>query len=262
MKVAFWNGASSVDDVTEYLAAIGTILALQKGCRVVLGSNYISNHMLQDCFAGKIKEEGIAHKPYRFFYGSPEYYRALWDIRRNRQGLVLEKPMEGITIIYPPDVTDKRMFYLDVPRTVFYLLDIAGEHNAAPQSALEEAEIVVVFLPQDVTEIHKFFDRFSSIIPKALFVIEGVRNKKGAFQNILKLKYGISKENIGIIPHNYEYKEACEEGKLEFFIGNYLQHTTKESQKIFIASLKSIANYLYERSKRESQKEWKDEQNS
>ena len=262
MKVAFWNGVSSTDGVTDYLAAIGTILALQKKCQIVLGSNHISNHMLQDCFAGRIKEEGIAHTPYRFFYGSPAYFRALWDIQINRQGPILEKPMEGITIIYPPDVTDKHMFYLEVPRTVLYLLDIAGENNAASQSALAEAEIVVVFLPQDVTEIHKFFDRFSSLIPKALFVIEGVRKGKGTFQNTLKLKYGINSSDIGIIPHNYEYIEACEEGRLDFFIKSTLKHATRESQKNFIQGLKSVANLLYERCISELEKEWMDEQDS
>lgn len=250
MKVAFWNGVSSTDGVTDYLAALGITLAIEKKCKVILGSNHISNHMLQDCFSSRIKEEGIAHMPYRFFYGSPEYFRALWDIKINRQGDVLEKPMEGITIIYPPDVTDKSMFYYESSGENLYLLDIAGENNSASQSALEEADIVIVFLPQDVTEIQKFFYRFSSLIPKALFVIEGIPRNSRSIRHTLKSKYGIESENIGIIPHNFEYKEACEEGRLDLFLKANMKQATKEPEYSFITSLKTVAGLLYEHSKK------------
>ena len=59
MKVVFWNAISESDNVTGYVAAVGTILSLEYHCEVVLSSNYISNHMLQDCYSGKMKEEGL-----------------------------------------------------------------------------------------------------------------------------------------------------------------------------------------------------------
>ncbi len=255
MKVAFWNTVGFSNSVTNYPAAIATILAMEKSCNVVLGSNYISNHMLQDCFSSRIKEEGIAHAPYQYFYGTTEYFRALWDMRINRQGDILEMPMEGITIIYPPDVTDKSMFYYEVPPDVLYLLDIAGENNAASQSALEEADIVVVFLSQDVTEIQKFFDRFSSLIPKTLFIIVDYKKNKKVTPRTVSAKYGIDVKNIGSIPHNNEYTEACEEGRLEFFLRSNLKQATKEPLYNFITSLRTVTKLLFERSKGSQEKE-------
>ena len=170
--------------------------------------------------------------------------------------------MEGITIIYPPDVTDKRMFYYEVPRSALYLLDIAGENNAASQSALEEAEVVVVFLPPDLTEIQNFFNRFSSIIPKALFVFEGVPPRRRSFQYNLKSKYGIDSKNIGFILQNNDYTEACEEGRLELFIKTNLKRIEKESLLDFMTSLKTVANLLYKRSISEAEKEYLNEQGS
>ncbi len=244
MKVVFWNGTSLSDDVTDYMAAIGTILSLEYNCEVVLGSNYISNHMLQDCFFSKIKEEGAAHAPYRFLYDSPEYYRVLWNMKRNRKDDILEVPMEGVTIVFPPDVAEKRLFYFKAPEAAFYLLDIAGGSNAALQSALEEADIIVILLPQDVVEIQNFFYQFSILIPKAIFVIKEKKRRDRRFYRKVISEYGISNRNIGSIPQNKEFIEACEDGKIEVFLRD--NQSTKCPGYYITAGMKSIAKLLHE----------------
>lgn len=245
MKVAFWNGVSPADGVTDYLAAIGTILSIQRKCKVVLSSNHISNHMLQECFSSRTKEE-IAHTPYRFYYGTQEYFRALCDLKINRQGSILEIPMEGITIIYPPDVTET-MFYYEVPSSTLYLLDTAGENSTASRSALEEADIIVVFLPQDETKIQRIFIQFSELIPKTLFVIDGFQRNGGCSRRNIAAKYGYNTRNIGIIPQNNEFKEACEEGRLAFYVKENLEQATKAPEYNFMLNLKAIAKLLFDR---------------
>lgn len=257
MKVAFWNGVSPSKGITNHVAAIGMILACEMNCTVVLGSNYICNHMLQDCFSYKRKEAGMDQEPYCFYHGTPEYFRALWDMRLNRKGNILEVPMEGVTIIYPPD--EHRMFYYPVLPTTLYLLDVAGENNTACQSALDEADMIIVFLPQDVTEFQKFFTRFSSLIPKALFVIDDFcRNGTVSCRDIAS-KYGISRRNIGLIPHDSKYTEMCETGRLDLFLNGKLNQATKEPQYRFLISLRTIAKRVYERLKHEQMKEGKHE---
>lgn len=140
MKVAFLSSADVAERVPGYMAAISTMLAKECNCKVVLGSNYISNRMLQDCFCSKIKEEGIAHSPYVFLHGSPEYHAALWSMKQNRQGHILEVPMKEIEIVYPPDMAEKKMFYYEVPQTAFYFLHLAGENSASFYNALDEAD--------------------------------------------------------------------------------------------------------------------------
>lgn len=251
MKVAFWNGIAPAEGVTDNLAAIATTLSLFYHCDVVLGSNYIKNHMLQDCYSGKMKEEGIAHVPYQLSYGDPEYFRKLWEMKRNRQGDVLEVPMEGVTIIYPPDVTDKKMFYYQVPRKTIYIMDVAGENHTASQSALEEADIIVIFLKQDSVQVQQFFYQYSVIVPKAVFVVDDYQKKGGESFYKYAENCGVNREEIEIFPRNCEYKMACEEGKLEFFIRENLRCPTKNPHYNFMLNLKSIARVLYERSMKE-----------
>ena len=245
MKVVFWNGVSISDDVTNYMAAIGIILSSEFHCEVVLGSNYISNHMLQDCFLSKMKEDGIAHVPYCFLYDSSEYSNALWNMRKNRQGNILERPSERVTILFPPDVGEKKIFSYEVSEGTFYLLGIAGENYLSFQNVLDEADIIIVFLPQAEIEIQKFFCRFSAVIPKAIFVLEeNIRGNRSFYYNILA-KYGIIRENIGCISENNEFKEACIEGKLEDFIKD--NRSTKSLQYSFLFGIRRIARLLYER---------------
>ncbi len=258
MKVAFWNGVSSSDSVTNHVAAIGTILACKMNCKVVLGSNYICNHMLQDCFSCKRKETGIKQQPYQFDFGTPEYFRALWDMKMNRKGNILEAPVEGVTIVYPPD--DREMFYYPVSPAMLYLLDVAGENNEASQCAMEEADLIIVFLTQDTSELQKFFTRFSSLIPKSLFVLkEFCRNGEVTCYDIAA-KYGINKKSIGIIPHDDQYAEMCEAGKLDLFLAGRFRQATKAPQYRIIVSLTSIAKKIYERLRYQQMKEMKNEQ--
>lgn len=253
MKVVFWNGISEAESLTGYVAAIGTILASKFHAEAVLGCNFISNHMLQDCFFSKMKEDGAAHPPYRYLYDSPEYYNALWKMKQNRQGNILEIPRTGVKIVYPPEIDEKRMFYLDIPEEVFYLLELAGESNLVFQGALEEADLIIVFLPQDVAKIQKFFYRYSSLVSKAIFVIvEKHRIDRASYRKIVA-EYGIKYKNIGSIPWSKTFISACEEGRLELFLKE--NDSEKGKQYHFVLGLDRIARLLYERKNKTEQEE-------
>ena len=246
MKVAFWNGISSSDGAINYVAAVGVILALEYNCEIVLGSNYISNHMLQDCFSGKMKDIRGFPAQHRFLYGSLEYCRALWSMKGNRQSSILELPMEGITIIYPPDMTETSMFYYKASPDAFYLLDLAEENKPVFQNAIEEADVLIVVLPQDVAEIQKFFRRFSSLIPHVFFVIEEtqqINRKENRRLNCeIMTEYGFKRRNIAWIPKSREYKEACEDGKLEDYLKKI--HSTHDSQYCVKSGVRKVAKLL------------------
>jgi len=244
MKVAFWNGISGTDSVACYVAAIGMLLAKEYNCNVVLSSNYISNRMMQDCFSKRLLEEGIAHTPYCYLYGSPEYYGALWRMKRNRQGNILEMPIKKMTIIYPPDMAEKSMFYCNVPKNVFYMLDMAKCSISTSLNVLDEAELVVVFLSQNETEIQNFFERFSSLIPKVLFIIVDYQRDSGYSCRRIKEKYGINSNNIETLPKNRNFHMMCEEGNMEQFLSGKLFQHEPEGDGLFLAALKKITKKI------------------
>jgi len=245
MKVACWNGTSSSDNVAKYVASIGMMLAFEHNCNVVLSSNYISNRMMQDCFSRRILEEGIAHTPYCYLYGSPEYHGALWSMKRNRQRDILEMPMKRMTIIYPPDVAENSMFYYKTEPKDFYLLDMAKNGIAESKKVLDEAELVIVFLSQNITEIQKFFERFSSLIPQTLFVILDYQQDAEQICRKLKAEYGIKQNDIGIIPFNNEFEKASEEGNLIKYIFHNMQCPMEDSKHNFLFNLRKVSKKIY-----------------
>ena len=245
MKVAFWNGISGTDSIANYVAAIGMMLAVECDCNVILSSNYISNRMLQDCFSRRMLEEGSAHTPYCFLYGSPEYYGALWNMKRTRQNNILEMPIKRMIIIFPPDVGEKSIFYYKIPRNGFYLLDMAKCSIAESGNILDEADLVIVFLTQDETEFQNFFERFSSLVPKAIFVIVDYQRDLGYSFRRLKEEYGINRDNIGFIPRNRNFHEACEEGNMSRFLTDINYDVDAEYDANFITAVKKIAKKIY-----------------
>ena len=116
---------------------------------------------------------------------------------------------------------------------------------------MEEAELVIVFLPQNKTEIQKFFHHFSSLIPKTIFVIEKALNTKEDYHYLLKSKYGINSENIKIIPKCNEFTEACEDGRLLVFLEEKRKEGAKGQKNNYIFSLRKLAKCIFERSKSE-----------
>ena len=189
MKVAFWSGFGMDTGGTLHIAAISIILASLYHEEVVLGSNYVSSYMLNDCFFGAILQHRRRKRPYRYCYGEPNYFRNLWDIYKKD---IISTPMEGITIIRPPDITDKSMFYYEVSEKTLFFMDVAPESNLVFGSILEEADIVVSFLPQDSIKIQIFFEHYSSLIPKSLFIIDDFRKNGGCIPKNLSVKYRIT----------------------------------------------------------------------
>lgn len=243
MKIAFWNGVNYTTGQPDYVAAVGVALTLVHGYNVVMSSNHISNHMLQDCFSVQIPKAGSAREPCRLYYSAPEYHRRLLELKRCRRGAIQEVPMEGIMIVYPPDA-DEEVFYFEISANTFYLVDIVGENYAVSQRALENAELIILFLPPDEEEIRLFFRCFSMLISHSIIVIDGFMKMSPSFLNFLELKYGIKKDNIIIIPENSEFVEACENGKLDYFMKDNILGSASASNALFLNSIRQIVRAI------------------
>jgi hypothetical protein len=99
-------------------------------------------------------------------------------------------------------------------------------------------------LSQNKTEIQKFFEQFSSLIPKALFVI--VNYQKDSMYSIRELKeeYGLNSDNIEIIPKNRNFSAACENGDMEVYFSYTRYHKDSQKDKLFTTSIKKIAKKI------------------
>ena len=244
MKVAFWSGFGMDTAGTLHIATISSILSLLYHEEVVLGSNYVSSYMLSDCFFGAVLQHRQMESPYRYCYGEPNYFRNLWDMYKKD---IISTPMEGITIIRPPDITDRSMFYYEVSEETLFFMDVAPESNLVFGNILEEADVVVSFLPQDSIKIQIFFEHYSSLIPKSLFIIDDFRKNGGCIPKNLSIKYRINRDCIAIFPYCHAYIQACEEGNMEYFLKKNLNCSTRNPNFYFMYHLQKTVKMLKER---------------
>ena len=230
MKIAFWNGTGMCGNVTGYLTAISVYCALNLKKTVYVSRNHLNGRRLEDYFFNNPSGGGKENFMDCYSYGEPEYFRKLWEENAQKQKEI--RTREGICLIHPPDISDDCMFYREVSEEALYFMDIPYGMNIASAKALEEADIVVVFLPQDKSEIHIFFDKYSSIIPKALFLIADYRKNGLCSPEHLQRNYGIEKERTGTIPYNGTFEALCELGVAADFFRNDLYYNTKADEDL------------------------------
>ncbi len=243
MRIAFWSNSRKAGAVTCNLAAISIALAMLYDSKVILCSNHLSNESLQAYFLCDKKKA----KPYYCVYGEAEYFRRIWEKETlwNYKYRFPKVLVHGISLIRYPDISDSRLFYRKVKKNEFYMMDIAAGNSRASLQALEEADLVVVFLPQKKQEIHDFFDRYASLIPKALFVISKFKKDGEVLPRYLKIKYSISPDNIVVIPYSIPYALAYEEGMLESFLKEHLMCHTKNPYFYFFSNFKQVVDSIY-----------------
>ena len=253
MKVAFWNGTGLCGNVTGYLAAMSAYCAICLGKTVYVSSNHLKDRRLEDYFFNNSSKSGKERFLDCYLYGEPEYFRKLWEDKGQRHSET--RTLTGIRLLDPPDISDDVMFHSDVPEESVYFLDIPGGMNASSAKALEEADVVAVFLPQDKTEIHIFFDCYSSIIPKALFFIADYRKERKCTPEYLQRNYGVPKEHTGIIPYDSTFEYLCELGEMEEFFRKESSSGSKSEEEIRKHLKKAIKMILGFTEKKENYKE-------
>lgn len=249
MKVAFWSDFRREGGVTGSLAAISAVCVLHYHKNIALSSNHFSDHSIQDCFGKTPFREGRARTAYCYCYGESEYFRMLWEGYVPSEPQVLQcQLMEGVYLLHPPDLLEPSLFRETVPEDMLSFLDVTGEHHSATNQALEEADIVAVFLPQNMAAIRNFFDQYSSLIPKSIFFISNYRRaykrKAGCSPAQFVRNFDIESQKVGTIPYNEDFAEAYEEGRIEHFIRENLSCTPKNRNYNFMNQLFAAAEMI------------------
>jgi hypothetical protein len=88
---------------------------------------------------------------------------------------------------------------------------------------LEEADLIVVNLCQNIAFLEDVFLNYSSLIPKALFLIGNFTRHSKINSRRVSAVYKIPIENIIAIPYNEMYRNALLTGSVvEFISSNYV----------------------------------------
>lgn len=246
MKIAFWSNVRGRSGVTTNMVCISALASIAGAGKAVL----LENHYSCNSIAGMVLSAGQVDelKESGRYYNREGIEYVLKGLYSGNDGNELLRhatlPLLYTSMYYLPQsyIINREVFNYEfnlVYKKLFYSLELFADNvfidterneNLSSNAILTEADLVVVNLIQDKTALREFFDNYSSIQEKAVYII-------GAYQPELILnyrricyEYHIPKDKIGIIPYNIELSGSMSEGRiLQFLNRNYEKASGREN---------------------------------
>lgn len=250
MKISFWSPSSHNCAVTSNLACISIMFSNMYPFKSLIIENHLQKNKIKDLINFKTNHNYICeNKNYHERYigmNSILYDLSLMQnlhtIREPCVGKVV-KILENVTeeilcnhLYYIPtdNRTNKTLFELETNKHIKSILraseifadltfvDTGNRNIIGTKEVLDEADLIIVNLPQDPDELHNFFKNYPSILSKALILVSKYDKKSYFNQKKIIQTYLLDQSNIATVPYNVNYKEALRSGKLiGFLIDNY-----------------------------------------
>jgi len=258
LKIAFWSSAKEKIGVTSNLACISVASVLEYSFKAILFENHCQKNRLDNILRYH-NTNYCLREDYNYKIGEVVLREAIEDIYpvyQEASQVATEISNSSLYYIPPANITNTRTFDFDLYDKIESILDMfetfadityidtSNGNNLSSKIILDEADLVVVNLAQNNSMIQHFFDNYSSILHKCVFIISGYRKKAKLNINKISKTHLIDKSNIAIIPYNFEYQEAVSHGNIvEFLMRNY---SCKRSHPnyIFIKEVKKAVEMI------------------
>ena len=262
MKIAFWSNARGKCSTSSNLACIGVMNSILYKKEAVIFENHInvsgvSNYLEKKDNTNFLRErrlyfnnvgmEALIKKLYMIGTGK--------DIGRSyalgyADNYLYYVPTDGIvnSDVFTYELNNSVADMMDRLEEEFgcVFADASGENNLSTKIILEQADRIVVNLSQDRRIIDDFFEKFSAIAHKCVFLISNYEPSVQIRDDYLIKKYKIKRERIGIIPYSFELRDALLQGKLVEYISRNLECKRKDDNFYFINELKKSCALVME----------------
>ncbi len=242
--------------MTSNLAAISVTGVLAYPIKITIFENHynvrgISRCLFPKCTAGKVAEE-----PYYFGretdVSGKNGLKAIRKLGDYRAVEVLQNGLYYVPILSKnPDAFDYEFHCSVLPvlkrfRTGDELafIDTGRENNISSKTILGESDIVVVTLRQDMQEIQNFFQNYSSLIPRAFFIIGNYDRRSSVTVKSILSEFNFRRDQLGVIPHLDEFAWAADSGRLIEFISARFESNNSDEERYFMQELKKTTFLL------------------
>lgn len=246
MKIAFWSNVRGRGGVTTNMVCISALAAIAGAGKSVLLENHysyksIASIVLPGEQVEQLKESGR-------YYNREGIEYVLKGLYSGEDGSELLRhaamPLLYTSMYYLPQsyIINKEVFNYEfslVYKKLFYnleafsdnvFIDTERNENLSSNAILTEADLVVVNLVQDKVALREFFDNYSSIQEKSVYLIGAYQPELLFNYRRICYEYHIPRDRIGIIPYNIELSEAMSGGRiLQFLNRNYEKASGREN---------------------------------
>lgn len=229
------------------MVCIATLTSIAGAGRAVLLENHYSINSISDIVLAREQIEQLKENGRYYNRDGIEYVLKGIYSGKNGEDLIRHAalPLLYTNIYYLPQsyIVNKEVFNYEfslVYKELFYNLELFSDNvfidterneNLSSNTILYEADMVVVNLLQDKASLREFFDNYSSIQEKAVYLIGSYQPELLFNYRRICYEYHIPKDKIGIIPYNIELLESMSQGRVVQFLNrNYEKASCRENE--------------------------------
>lgn len=260
MKVAFWSNSYEQSMVSYNLAAVSVASVMRFPYSITVFENHLSRDNLGLAFLGTSKVPFLREVGTNYYEGGGMEGLLRSIYRGEDNPVILRK--------YRKEIISNHLYYLPqsgyIRRELFdYELNLnltplfnmlcatsdiccidTAPLNLNSKTILEQADLIVVNLCQNQNFLEDFFQSYSSLIPKSVFLIGNYSDR-----NILSYKrisnlYEIPLEDITPLPWNQAFQEASTCGRVVEYITSNFRCTNDNPNYRFIQSIRRAAGMI------------------
>ena len=255
MKIAFWSNANERCGVTENLAAISVAAVIRYPYSVVTMENRLCSSNLGKAFMRRPTMDLFYEVGTNYYDGGGMEGLMRRIYRGDSQPGMMQSYLKEVIknhLYYIPQsrVIHSEIFEYEFNHFIYQLLHMieefadltfihtASHNNLSTKTILEESDLIVINLCQNQSILEDFFLNYSSLIPKAIFVINNYDLHTRLSVKKISSMYEIPLESMIIIPKNEAFQEAFAYGEVTEFISHNYSCTKDNLNYYFIQSIK------------------------
>ncbi|MBP3616470.1 MAG: hypothetical protein J6J38_00355 [Lachnospiraceae bacterium] len=248
MNIAFWSNVRHQSGVTSCVALMSVLWTELFVEEITVTSNHICTKGLVKRLCGGCEyEEKIAKKAYHYMLGEPEYFRMLYSGNMKKTVWLNENlryiPMEGEAgkLFAPVGLQDERKC---VEEQEIRLIDTACGYTLCSQKIVEDAEIKVILFPPDRDSIDAFFQSDTASWEDYFFIVGNYRSEVSCRPVYLSKRYHVPLERIGVIPYNFGFEQAMQDGSTIAYIAQNMRCSRRSKEYWFFQCAKETVKNL------------------
>ena len=258
MNIAFWSNSYEKSGAFYNFVAISIASVLRYPYTVTALENFLGSDNIGRAFLGDNKKNHINEGVTGFYegggiegllrriYRGDNYPSILGDYWQE----VIPKhlyyiPKGGVInselFDYELNYNLNELFNIIKKNSDLCYINVTQQNHLSSKAILQEADIIVINLYQNSDYLDHFFNNYSSLIHKAVFVVGNYSKSSILSCKRIARIYDIPLENISPIPYNDYFGISCKYGGAKEFINsNY--HCSKENPNyLFMHGIRKAA---------------------
>lgn len=257
MNIAFWSNVAGRSATSGNMLAVGIMSSVLYSLNTVMVQTDMRSKPIEEVFEGR-KNDYMVHEDYSFYNrkGMNEI------IDRSKLNLLNRETVETnmvnikqTSLYYIPtargDMESDSVDSVNAYQKLMELLngisdlnlwDLSNGSCLSSSTIIDKCDVAVINLSPDPVNIMLPDDE--SILRKAVFLIgkyDGYSRK--SVKQICR-EYGISKNEVGVIPYNIRYHDAIDDGRAVPFIMKNIFSKKQDANFDFINSLFKATNII------------------